>query len=190
MANPYGLSPAQQLGMAGVRVRPHVRRMPTPGQGYAPGGVAYGGAGGYGPSMGSPPPRPQPMHTRGPTPTVVMQGGQPTLGGYASGDRQYQGIPGKGASDARQAAAIRYAQARLAQLQRVVSLLPQDLQEQLAASRRSVDPAAAWRGISGAFSNYSQQQGFNDPRYYLLNYLPEILRSQNAAGMNPRRGGV
>ena len=168
-----------------VSVRPHTRQRP---------GAQYGGIMSLpmrqqlgmrgitppGPAPGS---HPMPMQTQGAYPGVVMQGNQPTLGAY----HQRGALPP--GSDpmvvqARRQQDVAYARTRLAQLQRVVSLLSPDLQQQLAAGQRNVDPAAAWRAISGAFANYSRQQGFNDPRYFLQNYLPQQLNAQgrSAAG--------
>ena len=119
-------------------------------------------------------------------PPVVMQNGVPTMGGYEHGDARYYGIPGREAALARQQAARRYALQRLAQMRRVMSVLPPQLQQQFAAAGANADPAAAWRAFSGAFAAQSRAAGYADPRYYLARVLPEIMRAQAVQ----RTGGV
>jgi hypothetical protein len=130
-------------------------------------------------------------------PRVVMQGGQPTMGAYGMHD---YGQPLPAGTDpmvvaARQnqihRQAVAYARARLAQMRAVAAALPPDLQQQLAGTQgANVDPAAAWRAISGAFAQTSRQAGYVDPRYYLLRVLPEIMRSRAAQAANPMQGGI
>jgi len=169
--------------------------------------VGSGGGTPYGyPSLGAfgldtpPPPQrraPRALPQQGPgfgggPPNVVMQGGQPTLGAYHT--HQYGQLPpGSDPSivAARQAQihqqAVAYAKLRLQQMRAIASMLPPQLQQQLAAAQGpNVDAAAAWRAISGAFANTSKQAGFTDPRYYLLRYLPEQMRGQGRSAT----GGV
>ena len=181
-AAPTGYAPG---GVQYTKVKPHRRRMPNPAA--ATGGFNYGslpmaqqlGAAGI-PQAPMRRGAAKPVAGPGPGGNVVMQGGQPTLGAYhTAGALPANADPS--IRSARHNADLQYARARLAQLQRVVSLLPPELQQQLAASQRQIDPAAAWRAISGSFANYSRSQGFQDPRYYLQNYLPEQLRGQGRA---------
>jgi len=128
------------------------------------------------------PPPPRPVRQATPTPSgmyasrppVVYQGGQPTLGAY-----QHPG--NMGALDPymagqAHAAAVRYAQARFAQMRAVLSALPPDLQAQVLAERGAADPAAAWRAYSGNFANASRAAGYQDPRYYLRYILPSLVK--------------
>lgn len=64
--------------------------------------------------------------------------------------------------------ASNYAQRRLAQLRRIAFQLPPELQAML-ANPQQLDPAAAWRQISGMFGDYARQQGVADPRQMLVN---------------------
>jgi hypothetical protein len=73
-----------------------------------------------------------------------------------------------------------YATQRLNQLQGVLDYLPPEL-KQAVQGVSMVDPAAAWRSLSGGFSSASQAAGFQDPRMW-LRYL------QMQAG--PRHIGV
>jgi len=113
-------------------------------------------------------------------PPVVYQGGQPTLGAY-----QHPG--NQGALDPymvgqAHAAALRYAQARFAQMRAVLTALPPELRAQVLAAQQAPDMAAAWRNYSGQFANASRQAGYQDPRYYLRYVLPAMVK-QNAQNL-------
>jgi hypothetical protein len=124
-------------------------------------------------------------------PPVVVQGGQQTLGAYQKPSQAAQIAQMDPAMQAQmKARAAAYARARLAQMQRVISQLPPEMQAQLTQAQGGVDPAAAWRAISGSFANLSRQKGYQDPRYYLRYVLPELMRAQAAQGANPNQGGV
>lgn len=163
-----------------------------PTQGYAPGGVTYAPPG-QGPAVVAPPVQPRVQRpapgTTAAMPPIVMQGGQPTLGAYSHGGNTGQ-ITDPAALAEAHAAAAKYARTRFAQMQKIAAMLPPEMQQQLAAAQRGVDPAAAWRQISGAFAQLSKTQGYQDPRYFLRYVLPEQLRQQQATGANPRQGGV
>ncbi len=76
------------------------------------------------------------------------------------------------------ASAARYGAMRMQQLQQVQGQLPPELVAQM-QGLPSADPAAAWRAISGAFTQQAAGQGYQDPRLY-LNWL-----LQNRGQTNP-----
>lgn len=163
-------------------VQPHSRSHPNAAaRGQAPGGnYGYNTGGPMNVQPNMPPgyDTPQMQGAQAPPP-VVMQGGQQTLGGYQQ-PAQAAAIAGMdpAAQAAVRARANAYARARMKQMQRVASVLPPELQKQLASSQRQIDPAAAWRAISGAFAAQSKQAGYQDPRYYLRYVLPALLQNQ------------
>jgi len=114
---------------------------------------------------------------------VVMVGNQPTMGRYNRGPGAAQ-VAAMSPEDqaAYHARALAYARARLQQLQSVASLLNPNLQTMLQQQQNPVDPAAAWRAISGAFAAQSRQAGYQDPRFYLRHVLPQILAAQQSHG--------
>lgn len=65
-----------------------------------------------------------------------------------------------------QARANAYANQRLAQLRRIAPQLSPELQGML-GNPSGLDPAAAWRAISGAFTQYANDMGYADPRQLL-----------------------
>lgn len=120
-----------------------------------------------------------------------MVGDQPTLGAYRRPPQAAQVAAMDPAMQAvMRARALAYARARLSQLQKVAGLLNPEVQGLLQQNQNPVDPAAAWRAISGAFASQSRQAGYQDPRYYLTRVLPEIIRQHQAQGANPLQGGV
>ena len=68
--------------------------------------------------------------------------------------------------DIMRARAAAYAQHRLAQLRAIAPMLTPEIQTFL-GNQGNLDPAAAWRGISGAFAQAAHQQGYQDPRMML-----------------------
>lgn len=64
------------------------------------------------------------------------------------------------------ARAQQYAQHRLAQLQALAPQLSPELQAMM-GGQSQLDPAAAWRAISGAFATFARGQGYTDPRQML-----------------------
>jgi hypothetical protein len=72
-------------------------------------------------------------------------------------------------------AASRYGQMRMNQLQQVQNQLPPELVQQI-QGLPTADPAAAWRAISGAFTQQASQSGYQDPRLYLA----WLLRNRQA----------
>lgn len=81
---------------------------------------------------------------------------------------QQMGIPQGVQQGAVAQQASNYAQRRLAQLRRIAFQLPPELQAQLAQAD-GLDPAEAWRQISGSFANFARGQGVADPRQMLVN---------------------
>lgn len=127
-------------------------------------------------------------HTRRrPSPVVYQNVGgqrQPTMGAYQQPVQAGAVAQMDPAMQAQMhARANAYARARLMQLQKVALQLPPELQAQLGQAQQNVDPAAAWRGISGAFANLSRQQGYQDPRYYLRYILPGLAAQSNQHGV-------
>lgn len=59
-----------------------------------------------------------------------------------------------------------FARRRMHQMQNIAQSLPPELQA-LLAQQQGIDPAQAWRAISGAFSQYAQGRGYADPRQLL-----------------------
>jgi hypothetical protein len=64
------------------------------------------------------------------------------------------------------ASAARYGAMRMAQLHQIQGQLPPELQQQLGMLPET-DPAAAWRAISGAFTEQAAASGYQDPRLYI-----------------------
>lgn len=80
----------------------------------------------------------------------------------------------------RQQAAARYGQSRMNQLRQVARLMSPEMQALINQNNQpGVDPAAAWRNVSGAFSSAANQGGYADPRLYL----------QQLLGQSQMRGG-
>lgn len=72
----------------------------------------------------------------------------------------------------RQQAASKYGLGRMNQLRRVARLMSPEMQALINQnSAPGVDPAAAWRNVSGMFSAAAAQGGYNDPRLYLQQLL-------------------
>jgi hypothetical protein len=128
------------------------------------------------------PPAVQPMPYTNPTQQqqqIYHQAGGPMTGpGYAGGDLsptspEYDpalAVAHEQAKQAVQAAAARYGTMRMNQLQNVQNFLPPELQQQVQGVSM-VDPAAAWRSVSGAFTQAAMAAGFQDPRLYLTSLL-------------------
>lgn len=79
-------------------------------------------------------------------------------------------------------AASRYGQMRMNQMQQVQNQLPPELVAQI-QGLPTADPAAAWRAISGAFTQQAAHAGYQDPRLYLAWLLQN--RQTGAPGQGP-----
>lgn len=105
--------------------------------------------------------------------------------GFQQGQPEYDATMAHAQEIAKQhlaQAASRYGQMRMNQLQQVQNQLPPELVEQI-QGLPTADPAAAWRAISGAFTQQAAGAGYQDPRLYLAWLLRN--RQQGAPGQGP-----